>query len=300
VTGLPNGVPHFFAVFPRNAVGQGRGSLEVSATPFADGERVGLVAFEFTGASGNEASLAPGRSSSRVVAGPVVRGPGLVPTTYLDVARNSFGSEARGDRYAQGLAASMAAGQHYEWTVAPVAGRRLTLEALRFRPYFQNILGDATDPRGAGVSVSTNGRDFMAVSAVGTPTFDGSGVFVADLGALGLPASVADPVVLRIHLFGNGPFEFTGLGGVGDDVVLEGRVGPAPVVPAPVLTAALEGDGFVIRFAPRPGVEEVLERSVDLGFWAPVSTVALPDGRREFRETTGTGPGFFRLRPVPN
>ncbi len=297
VTGLSNGVPHYFAVFPRNEVGQGRRSAEVSATPFADGERVGLVAFEFTGAMGNEVSLAPGRSSSRVVAGPVVRGPGLVPTTYLDLARNTFGSEARGDRYAQDLAASMAAGQHYEWTVAPSAGRRLTLEALRFRPYFQNVFGGETDPRSAGVSVSTNGRDFVAVAAVGTPTFDGNGEFVAELGALGFLAAVADPVVLRIHLFGNEPFEFTGLGGVGDDVVLEGRIGSPVVVPKPLLAASLEGTDVVLRFQPRPGVDEVLERSVDLDVWVPVSTGVLPDGRREFHEEPGGVAGFFRIRP---
>jgi hypothetical protein len=297
VTGLSNGVPHHFAVFPRNAMGQGRISAEVSATSFADGDRVGLVAFEFTGALGNEASLTPARSSTRVAASPVVRGPGLVPTTYLDLARNTFGSEARGDRYAQDLAPSMAAGQHYEWTVAPAVGRRLTLEALRFRPYFQNVFGGDTDPRGAGISVSTNGRDFMGVSAIGTPTFDGNGEYVADLASLGFLASVADPVVFRIHLFGNGPFEFSGLGGVGDDILLEGRVGSPAVVPKPLLAASLEGTDIVLRFQPRPGVDEVLERSVDLGNWVPVSTVVLPDGRRVFHETPGGVAGFFRIRP---
>jgi hypothetical protein len=269
----------------------------VSATPFADGDRVGLVAFEFTGALGNEASRAPARSSTRVAAGPVVRGPGLVPTTYLDLARNTFGSEARGDRYAQDLAASMVAGQHYEWTVAPAVGRRLTLEVLRFRPYFQNVFGGETDPRGAGVSVSTNGRDFVAVTTVGTPTFDGNGEYAADLSSLGFLASVADPVVFRIHLFGNGPFEFTGLGGVGDDILLEGRVGSPAVVPKPLLAASLEGADFILRFGPRQGVDEVLERSVDLGVWVPVPTRVLSDGRREFREAPGGVAGFFRIRP---
>jgi hypothetical protein len=80
-------------------------------------------------------------------------------------------------------------------------------------------------------------------------------------------------------------------------VVLEGRVGSPAVVPKPLLAASLEGTGVVLRFQPRLGLDEVLERSVDLGAWVPVSTGVLPDGRREFRETPGNSPGFFRLRP---
>jgi hypothetical protein len=44
-------------------------------------------------------------------------------------------------------------------------------------------------------------------------------------------------------------------------------------------------------------VDEVLERSVDLGVWVPVSTGVLPDGRREFHEAPGGVAAFFRIRP---
>ena len=297
VRGLSNNVTHFFAVVARNGAGNGVASPEVAATPFADGDSAGLVVFEFTGLAGNEAS-APARSvSSRVRASVISRGPGLVPTTYADVGRNTFGSEARGDRYGTNLTDSAGRGQRYQFTVAPGDGRRLSLERLRFRPYFQNVDGGPGDLRGAGVTFSTNGVDFTALPATGTPSFSGTGEFAVDLSGQPALRDSAETVTVRIHLFGNGPFEFTGLGGPGDDVVLTGRISAPAVVSRPDLSAVLDGGAFLLSYTPRSGGSDVLERSADLSAWSPVTTQVLPGGRVGFSEPVSVGGAFFRLRP---
>ena len=297
VDGLPNGVPHFAVVVAFNGTGSGPTSEELVGVPFADGDRATLVAFEFAGGTGNEISRNPTAQSSRVLAGSILRGPGLKPTTYLQIAAGTFGSEAAGDRYAQDAAESVRAGQYYEWTVAPAAGRTLAAETLRFRPYFQNVTGQAGDPRGAVVRVAADRGDFATVPAVGTPTFDGRTEFVADLSGVPSMTALLATLTVRIHLFGNGPFEFTGLGGPGMDLVLEGRVSAPATVPVPALTVARDGDAVVVEFVPRPGRMEVLERSADLRTWSPTETVSMPSGTQRRREVPAGTPSFFRLVP---
>ena len=297
IPGLSNDVTHYLVVVGRNGVGSGLASEEVAARPFADGRLAQLVAFEFGGLAGNESSAAPRAASSRVRVQSLERGPGLVPTTYLDIARNTFGSEARGDRYAADLSDSAARGQFYQLTVSPGSGRALTLETLRFRPYFQNVSGGVEDRRGAGIAYSTNGSEFVLVAASGTPTFSGTSEFAVDLSSIPSLRGVTSSVTLRIHLFGNGPFEFTGLGGPGDDVVVMGRVSAPIVVERPVLAAVLADGIFRISFLPRVSEADVLERSADLGSWSAVVAEAGAGGERVYREPASDQGAFFRLRP---
>jgi hypothetical protein len=171
------------------------------------------------------------------------------------------------------------------------------LETLRFRPYFQNVSGGVEDRRGAGIAYSTNGSEFVLVAASGTPTFSGTSEFAVDLSSIPSLRGVTSSVTLRIHLFGNGPFEFTGLGGPGDDVVVMGRVSAPIVVERPVLAAVLADGIFRISFLPRVSEADVLERSADLGSWSAVVAEAGAGGERVYREPASDQGAFFRLRP---
>jgi hypothetical protein len=296
LTGLVNGTRYFMTVAARNDVGPGPASAEVGTLPFGDGDRVPLVVFEFTGNRGTETSAGARVVSSRVRAGVIRRGPGLLPSTYPTVARDTFGSVANRDVYGADFAQSRQLGQYYEFTVEPASGHRMTVEALRFRPYFQNATGEPGDSRGAGVTYSTNGVDFVPVPVPGVASYFGTTEFALGLGALPALSGVAGPVVFRIHLFGNGPYEFTGLGGPADDLVVEGRL-ERSAVEAPRVALLREAGGLVLETTSRAGRSYRLQRSVDLVRWDNLEVRPGTGAPLRFPLSVGAevGGAFFRV-----
>ena len=297
ITGLANNQTVFFTVVARNASGFSLPSNELGTTPFANGQESSLVLFEFTGQAGDVATARARATSSRVIAGELQRGPGLKPTIYLDVAANTFGSQAANanELYAQTLAESVTRQQHYEFTVAPAIGRRLAVTQLRFRPYFQNVTGLPDDPRGAGVSFSTNGVDFAAVPVGGTPSYFGTSEFSLDLSGQTALQAVSDAVTFRIHLFGNGPYEFTGLGGPGDDLVVVGSVSSTTQLKLPALSAEVVGNTLRLRFASEAGVIYMLQHSGTFSDWRNGRSVTGDGALAELEEPLNESAQYYRL-----
>ncbi|MBX9625751.1 MAG: hypothetical protein K2X82_18270, partial [Gemmataceae bacterium] len=221
-TGVSPGATYFYRVRAANGGGESAVSAAVSVTTPAGAP---VLRYEFTGLLGNEASAPVTGVDPRVAVSAVTRGPGLRPTTYTWLAgvQNTFGSLADGSVYGATLADAIARGQYYQFTVTPAAGRALSVSSLTFLPYFQNA-GGVNDPRGAGITYSTNGLTFSpGLRAEGTAAGTGT-PFAAHLAREAALQNVAAPVTFRVYLFGNGNYEFTGIGGAGDDIRLAGRV----------------------------------------------------------------------------
>ena len=103
-------------------------------------------------------------------------------------------------------------------------------------------------------------------------------------------------VTFRVHLFGNGPFEFTGLGGPGDDLVVAGSVSSLVPPKAPVLSAELNGTALRLRFASEAGVTYTLQRSRDFTDWEFVRLLTGTGAVFEVEEPlAAAGERFFRL-----
>lgn len=297
LTDLPNHMPVFFELVARNVQGQGPPPPESMALPFPLGETASLATFELTGFAGTELFAEPVRSSARVTVSALRRGPGLLPVPYSRV-RDTFGSVPVGNAYAPSLAESRQRRQYYELTVAPRPPLRLSLERLRFRPHFMDYRGRPGDGRGAGIAWSTNGSTFTERILAGTPSPYGSSEFTADLSSEPTLRDVPGPVVLRLHLFGGDPYEFTGLGGPGEDLVLEGRLGGTEIsIPQPRISLKRGDAGWSIATPSVVGVRYRLWRSPNLREWESTASQPGTGNVLEFRvapESTA-GPVFWRI-----
>ena len=226
LTGLGNGVTHYFSIASANAAGIGLASNELAATPLAPGQLAAIAQWEFTGMTGLQdaanVSRAPSLANTFMSTGVITRGPGL-QVGYNQFAANTFasgGNPAAAATYAQTLADSKTLGQFYTFNVAPTPGRTLSLTRLEFRPYYQG--GTAF---GTAVAWSTDGVNFTdAPAVVGTqpPVNNFGSLFTDDLSGIAALQNVTSTVTLRIYVFGIGQYASSGLGGTGDDVAIFG------------------------------------------------------------------------------
>ena len=158
--------------------------------------------------------------------------------------------------------------------------------------------GRPGDGRGAGIAWSTNGSTFTERILAGTPSPYGSSEFTADLSSEPTLRDVPGPVVLRLHLFGGDPYEFTGLGGPGEDLVLEGRLGGTEIsIPQPRISLKRGDAGWSIATPSVVGVRYRLWRSPNLREWESTASQPGTGNVLEFRvapESTA-GPVFWRI-----
>lgn len=227
LTGLENGVTHYFSIAAVNAAGLGLASNELGTTPIAPGQLTGIAQWEFTGMTGLQdaanVSRAPYLASTLMSPGALTRGPGL-NVGYNSFSANTFasgGAPASSFLYGQTLAESKTRQQFYTFTVAPAAGKTLSLTRLEFRPYYQST----STAFGTAVTWSTDGSTFTdapPVSGTQPPGLSPGALFTADLGGIAALQSTTATVTLRIHVFGINQYAASGLGGTGDDVALFG------------------------------------------------------------------------------
>ncbi|HAT10267.1 MAG TPA: hypothetical protein DCS97_06680, partial [Planctomycetes bacterium] len=82
---------YHFIVTACNAVGLSLPSADVGSTALVDGKPGRLACWDFAGATGNEATMPPSSSTSRLVISGLKRGPGLMLSSYkLDYTKDSF------------------------------------------------------------------------------------------------------------------------------------------------------------------------------------------------------------------
>ena len=234
---LTNGTAYYFSVASRNVSGLSVPSNELGAIPVGSGQSTALATWEFsglTGNSGSEPSDPPDTASGNAIVSSITRGPGL-QVGYNQFAANTFASgatAANGNAYGTDLATAIARGQYYEITLAPTPGRTLSLERIDFRPSFQAQAPGAQI--GAGITYRVgNGAFVNAPAATGTPVVGigyGTNLSVNTEGESALQAA-AQPMTIRVYLWGCIPYGCTGLGGPGSDLVVTGAYELLPASP---------------------------------------------------------------------
>ena len=232
LTGLTNGTIYYFIVVARNAAGNSLPSNERGAAPAAPNTATTLARWEFTGLTGlenAEPSDPPDSTSGNAIVSSVTRGPGL-SVGYNQYAANSFASgSASSNTYGTDLATAQTKGQYYEISLTAAELRTLSLSRVDFRPCFQDQAAGATV--GAGLTYSLNGSSFTAApAATGTATIyiNNGALLSVDLSQVVALQNVAGPITLRMYTWGAGPYQCTGLGGPGDDLIVTGSYGLLP------------------------------------------------------------------------
>ena len=232
VKGLTDGATYYFAVEAENAAGASLPSSPLGATPLASGQSGSLAQWEFDGAAGGEAQASASASAGGVSVGALTRGPGLAASASgwaASLRANRFASEPAGNHtYGTTLAAAIAAGQYYQFTIAPASGESLSLSSLSFLAYFQNGQGSA------GVTYSTDGVNFSAGLAASGSAASSSEAWTVDLSGRPDLQGMTGAVTVRIYLYGDAAYTLTALGDPsGRDLLVYGAVGDraAPVVP---------------------------------------------------------------------
>ena len=160
----------------------------------------------------------------------MTRGSGL--KAYQPAATDSLKSAAVDNPYGADLDSAIAKNQYYEFAITPLPGWKLFLKRLEFYAYFQKANGD-DDPRGAGISYSTDGINFSTgIIASGKASSNPASKFAVSLYSKSLLQRTDSTVTFRIYLFGGTKGEFTGIGRApgesgsrtGDDVILAGEL----------------------------------------------------------------------------
>ena len=220
--GLANGTIYHAVVFAEKDGLLSLPSPEKSVKPVAEGGVTELAVWDFQGLQGTEPSIEPTLASSRATVSPLVRGAGfLPPRSNFHFFANGAGAEAADNTYGKTLEEAVAGNDYFEFTVTPAPGRRLGLQQLKVYAFFQNA---AAGKNQVGLTYHVEGGSpAPAPAAVGSAA-GGPAPFTFDLAGIPALQDLAVPVVLRIHLFGNGPYEFCGLGGhsQGPDIELTG------------------------------------------------------------------------------
>lgn len=226
ISGLVNGTAYHFAVSAYSASGrESTLSAPRSVIALADGVTGDLARWEFTGlASGGAevpATATAATTGDEVAVGPLTRGAGLSPgrewiTQYFP---DRFSSGSVGNVWGTSLADAITRNQYYQFTVAPTAGRRLSLSGLNFQAWFSGV----PNPNNrAALRYSTDGTTFQDVSLTGNIN-DAAGL-TADLSGIAALQNGTATVSFRIYTYGAANYEATGigLGTSANDLVVRG------------------------------------------------------------------------------
>ncbi len=231
IPGLANDTAYYFVVSAYNAAGaESLPSAPRAVIALGDGVTGDLGRWEFTGlASGGAvvpSPVAPRATGDEVTVGPLAFGPGLLPgndwvTQYFP---DRFSGYANGNVWGTSLADAVTRNQFYQFTVAPVAGRRLSLSALNFQAWFS----DGGNPNiRVGLRYSTDGTNFTDAPLTGT--IGAAAGLTADLSGIAALQNGTGTVTFRIYTWGANTYTATGigLGTAANDLVVRGSTTPA-------------------------------------------------------------------------
>jgi hypothetical protein len=293
LTGLSNNQQYFFVVLAGNNTGFGLPSAEKSAIPLGIGQVGTIAMWNFTGASGNETGAAPSSASSRLQITALHRGPGLDPSQSdwaASMRANRFGSEpsnSAGHSYGTNFSGAVAKGQYYEFSVRPVAGQTLSLSKLTFSALFQNSSGNA------GVAYSTYGVNFSAgLPANGSPG-NSTTPWTVDFSSQSALQQTSSNVVVRIYVFGLGPYTVNALGPA---IAIIGSVAPGGVV----LKIERQAGAIQLSWPSTGAITNLLYSDTinPLSVWAPLNLSPQPQtGSWSLTFLPTTQARFFRLGP---
>jgi hypothetical protein len=137
------------------------------------------------------------------------------------------------------------------------------------------------------VSGATNGK---ALLVTGTPTVSGAGF--QQIGSVMLYTPGASDA--------NDSFTYTvsdGRGGVASGT-LDVQIDPASVIGQTSPRLEVQGGQISVKFYGVPGCTYVVERSLDLGSWTPISTNSVTTGSLEISivDNPGAGSAYYRLK----
>jgi serine/threonine protein kinase len=170
--------------------------------------------FSFAANDSSENFIDPRFQSEQTNATGITRGKGL---GVFPGTKGSLRSVASDNSYGANLDGAIAKKQYYEFRITPLPGWKLSLKKLEFYAYFQNA-GASSDPRGAGITYSTDGTNFSnGIVAAGKASANPSTKFTVDLGGQASLQNTDSTVTLRIYLFGNADREYSGIGRAPED-----------------------------------------------------------------------------------
>ncbi|HEX8530838.1 MAG TPA: PA14 domain-containing protein, partial [Cytophagales bacterium] len=225
---LTNGTTYFYVVTAVNAGGESNISNTVQATPTGGGgggPTGTLASWDFT-AKGGQSSVA----TTTAAAGVSTTAPSLVASLgsglrAVDYFVNGF---AAGNQTATSLADAIAGNDYISFTVAPAAGKTISISAVKIRPFSQNrartfVLMSSVGGFAAGSELAT---------FVVSETFNTALTTVSTAGHSNLTGAVE----FRLYLYGyTDQYEGAGMGNRAPalaeaDLIVEGSVGtPAAV-----------------------------------------------------------------------
>ncbi|MBK8477402.1 MAG: fibronectin type III domain-containing protein [Opitutaceae bacterium] len=194
VDGLTNNVTWYFRVVTLNAAGPGLPSPEVGRMPFADGQSAALAVWQFPSIVGNEPSAPATSGSTRAAAIPLTRGSGLEPMDWLrhDCFAGSVGN------WPTSLAEAKTRQIYLTYGIAPIAGRRLSLEQVDMRVFWQNWVPGS--PYRDCISYSTDGGATFTDATL--PLAEGEYQdAVVDLSGVAALQNISSPVLFRVYFW---------------------------------------------------------------------------------------------------
>jgi hypothetical protein len=226
LTDLAHDQTYYFTITAYNIVGLGMPSPEVGSTALVDGLSGHLARWEFSGATGNEATMPPASSTSRLVIGNLARGPGLNLSSYaLTYTADSFAYQESGTDSTT-AADALAAGHYVQFSVTPKPGTTTSISSLVYAPYWQNSTPSISS---IGIAYSINGGAYTLAEVSGTPSSHKGAPLTATLSDVAALQNLTVPVSFRLLQPNIGSkYTFAGIGRYsGDDIVLMGSVSGA-------------------------------------------------------------------------
>jgi chitodextrinase len=231
-----------------------------------------LLAWDFRGLGGS-ASI----GTTKVMAGISSTAPSaVIDAGPVFLANNYFGGNgfSMTMQTKTTLADAITGGEYVTFTVAPLAGNRISIDSVRLRPFTQN------QPRTFTLMSSVAG--FAAGSAIGTVT--GNGVSGTSLQTIAVSGhdSVASSIEFRVYVWGpNNQYESFGIGNrnvalTEDDLIVFGSVKSSggATFPTNLSASSLTETGFTLHWAAASGAVsyEVFRNGVSIGTTAALST----------------------------
>jgi hypothetical protein len=273
VTSLTNGTPYYFAIGSRNATGESLPSIERAVIPPPTSGTGRLAVWEMNTTRTNPATTAaPIAVSSQVIIGSISRGAGLnAPGTYWQQNtpyRVAGIPNGTGGSAGATLADAISRNAYFEFTVAAVPGRSLSLSSVSLQAW-----ASLTTTAEVGMTYSTGGA-FTPIAIPGL--VDNSSSKTVDLSGIATVQGTAATVTFRVYVFKNGANQPVGigLGTTESDLVVTGST--AVTLAGPTTVAARGATSTSVSVTWSDVANETgyrIDRRPASGTWATIGTV---------------------------